>query len=268
MSKTSTSVAIDPQKAIIYSNESCHHCVEYVDDELIPILEEYDIPVIKKGFINDIENRRELNHLNEYLGIPQVLQGHITTIIDDKIILEGHVPVDVVKDVLKEENQEKFERIIIMQDEMHDAKSYQVWAFKGEIKEYSIDTSITEYLDWFKKTHMSLDTPPELASITLASTILLPTVLLTGLLDGINPCAFAVILFLIGFLFTISCIYFIYVLDIFSNRAWYFTGGSYFWHTSFYGYTCCISSDFSWPNQYHWLFLSKVSCQTENSICI
>jgi len=151
MSETSISFAIEPQKAIVYSNESCHHCVEYVDDELIPILKEYDIQVIKKGFINDIENRRELNHLNEYLGIPQVHQGHITTIIDDKIILEGHVPRDLVKDVLREDNQEKFERIIIMQDEMHDAKSYQVWAFKGEIKEYSINTSITEYLDWFKK---------------------------------------------------------------------------------------------------------------------
>ena len=203
MSETSISFAIEPQKAIVYSNESCHHCVDYVDDELIPILEEYDIQVIKKGFINDIENRRELNHLNEYLGIPQVLQGHITTIIDDKIILEGHVPVDLVKDVLREDNQEKFERIIIMQDEMRDVKSYQVWAFKGEIREYSINTSITEYLDWFKKAHMFLDTPPELASKTMASTILLPTVLLTGLLDGINPCAFAVILFLIGFLFTI-----------------------------------------------------------------
>ncbi len=192
------------EKATIYYNEACHHCVTYINEELNPILEESSIQVIKKDYINNRQYRKELNELNEELGIPLELQGHFTTFIDNKIILEGHVPEHVIRDILNQENRGEFDRIVILQDEMEDAKSYKVWAFEGEIKEYEIDIPITEYLDWFEENKDSLMTPPELVDKPLDLITLLPTVLLTGLLDGINPCAFAVILFLITFLFTIS----------------------------------------------------------------
>ncbi|MFQ6116108.1 MAG: cytochrome c biogenesis CcdA family protein [bacterium] len=198
------SYAIEAESATIFYNEACHHCAEYIDNELAPILEESGIQVIKKDYINNREFRKELNELNGQLGIPLELQGHFTTFIDNKTILEGHVPEHIIRDILSEESQGKFERIVILQDEMEHAKTYKVWAFKGEIKEYPIDAPIAEYLDWFQENKDSLATPPELLSKPLDFMVLLPMVLATGLLDGINPCAFAVILFLIAFLFTIK----------------------------------------------------------------
>jgi cytochrome c biogenesis protein CcdA len=195
--------AVENEKATIYYNGACHHCVDYINENLIPVLEEFGLQTVKKDFVNNPEYRTELSELNELLGIPLELQGHFTTFIDSKIILEGHVPEHVIRDLLNKENQGKFEKIVVLQDEMHDVRSYRVWAFEGEIKEYAIDTPITEYLDWFQENRDSLVTPSELGE-PLDLMALLPVVLSTGLLDGINPCAFAVILFLIAFLFTIK----------------------------------------------------------------
>jgi cytochrome c biogenesis protein CcdA len=108
----------------------------------------------------------------------------------------------IIRDILKEENH-VFNKIIVFQDEMDGAVSYKAWAYRGEIREYSIETPITEYLEWFGENRDTLVTPPELLEGNLDINALLPMVLITGLLDGINPCAFAVMLFLIAFLFTI-----------------------------------------------------------------
>ncbi len=197
------SYALEAREAVIYYNEACHHCVMYIDEELNPILDELGIDVIRKDYINNREYRKELNELNEQLGVPFELQGHFTTFMDNRIILQGHVPEHVIKGILSVKDQ-VFEKIIVFQDEMEGAVSYKVWAYKGEIREYPIDTPITEYLDWFRENRDSLVTPPELLGEDFDLLSLLPMVLVTGLLDGINPCAFAVILFLIAFLFTIK----------------------------------------------------------------
>ena len=194
--------AIEQQRAVIYFNEACHHCLMYIDDELEPVLNELGVSVTRKDYINNRDYRKELNGLNNELGIPLELQGHFTTFVDNGIILQGHVPEHIIRDILKEENQ-VFEKIIVFQDEMDGAVSYKAWAYKGEIKEYSIETPITEYLEWFGENEDSLVTPPGLLEGDLDLNALLPMVLITGLLDGINPCAFAVMLFLIAFLFTI-----------------------------------------------------------------
>ncbi len=175
----------------------------YINNELEIILEESGLQLVRKDYINNRDYRTELNELNDELGIPIQLQGHFTTFIGTGIILEGHVPEHVIRDILKEENKAKFERIIILQDEMEDAHNYFVWAYKGELKEYPIDTPITEYLNWFQENEDSLVTPPELVT-DFDFVAMLPLVLATGLLDGINPCAFAVMLFLIVFLFSIK----------------------------------------------------------------
>jgi cytochrome c biogenesis protein CcdA len=194
--------AIEYQKSVIYFNEACSHCLKFIDEELEPVLSELGIGVTRKDYINNRDYRRELNELNNLLGIPFELQGHFTTLIDNKIILQGHVPEHIVRDILAAKNQ-AWDKIIVFQDEMDGAVNYRVWAYKGEIKEYPIDTPISEYLEWFNENKDSLETPPELLTGELDVNSLLPMVLITGLLDGINPCAFAVMLFLIAFLFTI-----------------------------------------------------------------
>jgi cytochrome c biogenesis protein CcdA len=191
-------------KAVIYYNEACGGCTKYINDELVPLLKELGVTnIVKKDYANDKNNRLELNKLSEKLGVPAKMQGHFSIFIGDKIILQGHVPEEIIRDLFKEKNLEKFERIVVLQDEMEHAKSYQVWAYKGEIKDYSIDTPISKYLDWFKENKNKLETPDELKSGLNPKTFF-PLLLVTGLLDGLNPCAFAVLLFFIAFLYTIN----------------------------------------------------------------
>ena len=66
------------------------------------------------------------------------------------------------------------------------------------MKSYPPNTPISEYLDWFAANQSGLAEPA-----TNKQSLLLSTVLLTGLVDGINPCAMAILLFFITFLFSI-----------------------------------------------------------------
>ncbi len=199
------SFALENSKAVIYFNEVCAMCAPYLDNELIPALKELGVTeIVKKDYINDRLNRKEFNDVTEMYGIPLVMQGHFGIFVGGKVFLEGHVPIPIVVDLLKQENQSLFEKIVVFQDEMHgDAKSYKVWAFKGEIKEYGIDVPVSEYLGWFQRNKDSLVTPPDLVAKPSLE-FLLPLIAVTGFIDGLNPCAFTVLLFLILFLFTIQ----------------------------------------------------------------
>lgn len=192
----------EQSSAVIYYNEACAMCAEYIDQELIKTLKEQGVSdIVKKDYINDRAIRKELGDLNEKIGIPVELQGHFSIFVNDNIILQGHVPAGIIADIF--DNQGKFEKIIVFQDKMHDAKDYQVWAFKGEIKKYAIDVPVTEYLNWFTENEDKLETPAEVNTKQNFKT-LFPLVLLTGFIDGFNPCAFAVLLFFIAFLFTLQ----------------------------------------------------------------
>ena len=61
-----------------------------------------------------------------------------------------------------------------------------------------------EYLSWFAANREQLPAAEGATEGTWGPKELLPLVLWTGLLDGINPCAFAVLLFFIAFMFTLQ----------------------------------------------------------------
>lgn len=199
------------KQAIIYYNEACGMCAQYVATDLPAMLSEHGInDFIKKDYINDKSNRPEMNQMMTDLGVPLPLQSHIMTFVGDKYVLGGHVPQHIIDDLFKAENSQKFKRVIVYQDKMHgDVKYYKVWAipeyadnFAGEIKTYPIDTSVTEYLSYLEENKSQLLESSQSQSLKEGS--LLPTVLIAGFLDGLNPCAFAVLLFFIAFLFSIK----------------------------------------------------------------
>ncbi len=184
------------RQAVVYYNEACDECVVYVEGELAEIMAAHQIRLIKKDYINQREHRRELNELNERLGVPLELQSHLATYIDDgRIILQGEPPRAVVEALLAPDVRLP-ERILVYAEEGEE-NSYKVWAFAGPVKTYPADTPIETYLAWFEANR---DTFAEPSSST---PLLLPIILVTGLVDGINPCALAILLFFVSFLFTI-----------------------------------------------------------------
>ncbi len=205
--------------AVIYYNEACGMCAIYVRDEMPKMLEENGISkFIKKDYINEKSNRPEMNKIMDRLGVPLELQSHIMTFVSLKskvqsqkskvIILGGHVPKHIIDGVF--ENQDRFKRVIVYQDKMHgEAEDYKVLAipnyadnYVGEIKTYPIEARVTEYLDYLEKNKDELSVSDKYGWIKKRS--LLPTILISGFLDGINPCAFAVLLFFIAFLFSLK----------------------------------------------------------------
>jgi cytochrome c biogenesis protein CcdA len=201
----------EENEAVIYYNEACGMCAMYVNTEVQEMLSAHGITnFVKKDYVNDKANRPEMNQVMTNLGVPLPLQSHIMTFVGEKYILGGHVPKHIIDDLFKQENSQKFKRIIVYQDKMHgEIKDYQVWAipeyaddYVGEIKTYSIDTPVTEYLSYLEQNKKKLLEDSKYKWIKEKS--LLPTVLISGFLDGLNPCAFAVLLLFIAFLFSIK----------------------------------------------------------------
>lgn len=184
------------RQAVIYYNQACDECVTYIEGELNELLASNAITVVKKDYINERANRAEFNDLNDQFGVPLKLQSHLATFVDGgSIILQGEPPRQVVDALLKATDLP--ERILVYSEEDGDG-SYQAWAFSGPVQSYPPNTPISEYLTWFAANRASFA-----ESAANKQSLLLSTVLLTGLVDGINPCAMAILLFFITFLFSI-----------------------------------------------------------------
>lgn len=191
--------ATPPEPVTVYYNRACGDCLHYVEDAIVPLLKDAGYEdLIYRDYINEPANRTELLAQSDGMGVPPELQSHLTLFVGDRIILEGHVPVHVVADLLAAP-AESFDAMLVYQDKMTGATEYIAWGFRGEPQTYDIDTPIGEYLGNLEE-HGAQLSP---AASVGAERELLPLVLTTGFLDGLNPCAFAVLLFFITFLFTI-----------------------------------------------------------------
>jgi cytochrome c biogenesis protein CcdA len=197
---TTSAQASGPVPVTVYYNRACADCLLYIEESIVPLLHEagFAEPAYK-DYINEPSNRTELLERSDELGVPPALQSHLTTFVGDRLILEGHIPEQVVADLLSAP-ADRFERMVVYQDKMSGATDYVAWALRGEPQTYPIDAPIGEYLAYLEHSgrHLAPAAPVE------EDRALLPLVLGTGLLDGLNPCAFAVLLFFIAFLFTIQ----------------------------------------------------------------
>lgn len=200
------------EPVVIYFNGSCHDCVPYLNQELVPLLQGLGVgEIVRRDYILDRRYRKELVERSETLGIPPQMQGHMTIFIGDRIVLQGHVPSGIIRDLFSPELAGKFSRIAVLQDRMgghgEPPKDYTAWAPGGEIRVYPLDEPIRTYVATLPRTEAGTSAAP-VAQPTLGAgrsgigfTLM---VLGAGLLDGINPCAFAVLLLFVAFLFTLQ----------------------------------------------------------------
>ena len=193
-------VKAEPLPAVtIYYNQACGDCVAYTQQTIEPLLRGAGYTDLTyKDYVNEPANRTALLARDDTLGVPSDLQSHLTVFVGDRLILQGHIPVQIVSELLTTPAN-AFDRMLVYQDKMKGATDYTAWAFHGEPMVYPIDAPIDEYLSYLQQHQADLaPTAP-----TAKARPLLPLVLTTGFLDGLNPCAFAVLLFFIAFLFTI-----------------------------------------------------------------
>lgn len=190
----------EPTKIEIFFSAGCADCWPYTEEVLIPAItiggssietniHDYTIP----------DERQLLSRIVDEIELPRSIADSLYAFIprdDGVMVILGHVPFELIESALKSPNTPK--KLVIWQPKMHgDPFEYKLWAWKGDVQTFSIKTPYEEALT-------SLEGNVGQAPVGLANLeALLPTVILTGLVDSVNPCAFAVILLLIAFLFTL-----------------------------------------------------------------
>ncbi len=197
---------------VVYFNGSCHDCLPYLNQELEPLLRSLGIrDIARRDYIQERANRRELVERSTALGIPPRLQGHMTVFIGDRIALQGHVPAGIIRDLFAPAQSDRYRLIVVVQDKMAShgeaPVDYAVWAPGAPVETYPLSEPVTTHLATLPVPRPGAGSDAGQTGATLpafAPSAFLMMVLGAGLLDGINPCAFAVLLLFVGFLFTLQ----------------------------------------------------------------
>jgi len=189
-----------PEGAVVYFNAACGDCGPYMDMELRPALDAAGVPFVASyDYVNQRSYRAELNTLTENLGIPYELRGHLMVFVKDAdrlLVLSGHVPAPVITDALSNASAPRFPRMLlkVSDGDMSDVTLYSAWAFTGTPWTANVGEPLTVYLD---------SVPGSGTGVRQSPGYLLPMVLGAGFVDGLNPCAFAVLLFFVSLLYVI-----------------------------------------------------------------
>ncbi len=193
--ETTSPIVVD-----IFFSAGCGDCWPYAEDVLLPALRSSGISATSK--IHDYtipEERQKMSKMIDAIALPRSIADSLYAFIPTgkgTLVVLGHVPANLIKDALNSPSLPQ--KLVLWQPKMHgDPTEYKLWAWKGEVQTFSLETPLEEALKSLESASGAL--PVGLANLPE----LLPAVVVTGLLDSVNPCAFAVILLLIAFLFTL-----------------------------------------------------------------
>ncbi len=179
----------------VYYNEACSDCITYIN-ELRLILNKHGITANYKDYINRPEFRKDLNQQNKNYQVPVSLQDSLTAFLKPNLVVEGHVPLNLVDTLLSSyENLPKHKLIVLYQPEMH-----------SNVKE------ITLYISGYEQQKVSVS--ENIVDIVSGSLIkvektglnekLLAPLIIGAISNSLHPCAIAVLLLLLTFLYTIN----------------------------------------------------------------
>lgn len=205
---TSSVFAQEAPSAEVFYSKACSDCGPYLKDVLVPALNNAGFnSVAQNDYIGHPEFRAPLDNKIKEWQIPNEMIGHMMTFVDlgdgKKVLLAGHVPKEMLDNLLSHEVHHfdsSYFPLGIWQDEMHgEVKNYKVWT-QGKVAQFDIKTPLSTAITETGNKTVETGNP----SASSGQAFLLPTVLVSGFLDGLNPCAFAVLLFLIAFIFMLK----------------------------------------------------------------
>lgn len=192
--------AADPSRTHIFFSAGCADCWPYTEDVLVPALQVHG--VANNPEIHDYTapgERALLLEVSDSIALPRSIADSLYAFVptvEGTLVILGHVPADLVAAALA--SPDRPPRLVLWQPEMHGPpKEYRLWAWTGEVQSFSIETPFDRAL----AQALNAGGPLPVGQANVGA--LLPAVVVTGLLDSVNPCAFAVILLLIAFLFTL-----------------------------------------------------------------
>jgi cytochrome c biogenesis protein CcdA len=187
----------------IFFSAGCADCWPYVEETLVPALKRGGVTA--EPIIHDFTRpggRQLLADQAKAVGLPRRIADSLYAFTSRPdgglLIVLGHVPPALIEDLLGRKDLPQ--KLVIHQPKMHGKpEEYRLWSFAGEVLSFPIDAPLAETLLLLPPTPSEALLDPDDANLAT----LLPAVVVTGLLDSVNPCAFAVILLLLAFLFTI-----------------------------------------------------------------
>ena len=184
----------------IFFSAGCSDCWPYVEDVLLPALHAGGVEATSE--IHDYTlpaERTRLMEMADKIELPRSIADSLYAFVpmeDRTLVILGHVPPGIIEQVLKYD--ELPNRLVVWQLEMHgEPQEYRLWAWTGDVLTFDIGEPFEQAL----QASLSSAGPLPIGLANLSE--LLPAVVVTGLLDSVNPCAFAVILLLLAVLFTI-----------------------------------------------------------------
>jgi len=181
--------AASTARAVVYAPSLCPTCppYQYIYEVKTALLDAGVVDIWVRS-LDSPEARRDLDDLYQNLGVPEFMHGTLVVSIDGKFLFINYVPLEIITDFLTN-HMEEYQKIVVFRDSLREL--YVVMDEEGQIRECNIERSVTECI-------VKQDvTPLPLSSI-------LTLIVVGGLLDGINPCAFAVLIFFIAFLMIMS----------------------------------------------------------------
>ena len=148
------------------------------------VLSEFDSDIQIKTIDKNPDLVEEITAIYNGIDAPLYLPKLFTLVVsvNEKYVFVNHVSPEIIYDFLKG-HQSDYDYIIVYMREIQD--HYTIFSL-GETVNCTVNNSLSDCL---KSSQVSEKT------ITM-----IPIVILSGVLDGLNPCAFTVILFLIAFL--------------------------------------------------------------------
>jgi len=190
-------------KIHIFFSAGCADCWPYAEKTLLPALKNGGFTA--EPVIHDFTRpggRQLLAEQTKAVGLPRRIADSLYAFAPRPdgglLVVLGHVPGPLLNELLKRQGLPR--KLVIQQPKMHgDPEEYLLWSFTGEVQSFPINAPLNTALLTLPPTPSQTLLDPGDANLAT----LLPAVIVTGLLDSVNPCAFAVILLLLAFLFTI-----------------------------------------------------------------
>jgi cytochrome c biogenesis protein CcdA len=201
------------ETAIFYEG-GCLECRDFTENNYVPWLKAIGVPQIKLKNLDGPGSKRfreEKQLFRKYYKVPSVFQQPIEVFVVSNVttIFIGDIWKELMDGFLSPVNQTRIansttKMLYYQKDYLQPKSGYTVWGFAGGPETYNVSTPIRQYLTYLETQGRGLPIPDEYRYKEQAEFDLgfFWTVTVAALLDGINPCAFAILIYFITFLYS------------------------------------------------------------------